>query len=81
MDCKYGSVATSDQHDEKIPLEMQDDLGDSIHAADGNPLCSGRTRKASIGVGIAIGTLLLGAVVTMLSRCLLYTSPSPRDRG
>lgn len=55
MDCTYGSVATSDQHDEI-------DLGDSI------PLCSGRTRKASIGVGIAIGTLLLGAVVTMLSR-------------
>ena len=34
-----------------------------------------------IGKGIAIVYAREGAKVIVASRCLLYTSPSPRDRG
>ena len=66
MDYTYGSVAADDEHDEKLPLEMQDDLGDSIRDGEkkfaaSNPLCSGRTKKASIGIGI--GAILAVAMV------------------
>ena len=37
--------------------------------------------RAANGMGMNVLNLIGGSAENLLNRCLLYTSPSPRDRG